>query len=256
MPTLLEICLEETALPPEAERYIRCVALPGGEPGLALDREGAVRWMPDTPAPYGLWVSADDQLILLRAQGARPITVTRAGRSLEAPAEMPVVLLDQDLLQIDGRELRVHVHGVADEIHAPERLSGSALARVARATAAALAMSAAVGVGGGAAAERAVAGPTPIEVRAQPPAPRRAPRQVTCDVTSTTTSGSGSTQVVARCATAPIPPVGSRGQLLDAKGAVIDQSSMVVTQVKGNTIIGDATLRKGVKATRVRFFIN
>jgi hypothetical protein len=255
MTTLLEICLEETHLPPEAERYIRCVALPGGEPGLALDREGAVRWMPDAPATYGLWVSADDQLILLRAPGAGPITVSRAGRSLEAPAEMPVVLLDQDLLQVNGRELRVHVHGAADEIHAPERLSGSALARVVRATAAALAMGAAIGAGGGAAAERAVVGPTPIEVRAQPPGPR-VRQQITCDVTSTTPSRSGSTQVVARCAMPTIPPVGSRGQLLDAKGAVIGGSSMVVKQVKGNTIIGDATLRKGAKATRVLFFVN
>jgi hypothetical protein len=246
MPTPLEICLEETALPPDDERYIRCVALPGSAPGLALDRQGAVRWMPDAPADYGLWVSGDDQLILLRAQGAGPITVRRAGRSLEAPCAMPVVLRDQDLLEIDGRELRVHVHGATDEVHPPERLSRSMLARAARATAAALALSATVGLGGGAAAE-------PIEVRSQPPE-MVARRSVICDVTSIV--GKGKAQVHATCPAKTVVAVGAQGNLLDAKGLPIDKGLVVVKKVTGNRIVAEANLATPVKAPKVRIWID
>jgi hypothetical protein len=248
--TLLEICLEETALPPDDARYVRCVALPGSAPGLALDRQGAVRWMPDAPADYGLWVSGDDQLILLRAQGAGPITVRRAGRALEAPCAMPVVLRDQDLLEIDGRVLRVHVHGPTDVVHPPERLSRSMLARAARATAAALALSATVGLGSGAAADQ-YASPPPIQVRPQPPDMAPPPRPILCNVTSVAPTKKGST-IHATCPSGPTPPVGSRGQLLDAKGNAIDQGQIVVTQVKGSKIVGETTLRK-VQAAKAKF---
>jgi hypothetical protein len=248
MPSLLEICLEDLALPLDGERYIRCVALPGGAPGLALDREGAVRWMPEGPADYGLWVSRDDQLILLRAEGAGPITVRRAGRALEAPAAKPVVLRDQDLLELEGRELRVHVHGATDRVHAPERLSRSTLARVASA-AAGLALSATVGLGG---LTTAVAGAQPIEVRAQPPdvAERRS---VTCEVTSMT-SAKGKTQVHATCPATPAVPVGARGQLLDAKGS--PQGMVVVKQVKGTKVVAEAQLAKPVKAPKLKIWID
>jgi len=255
MSTPLEICLEETNPPLADERYIRCVALPGGQPGLALDREGAVRWMPDRPADFGLWVSADDQLILLRAQSAGPITVSRAGRSLAAPAEMPVVLLDQDLLQIDGRQLRVHVHGATEDVHPPERIGSSALARAARATAAALALSAAVGVADGVAGSPASASPPPIEVRVRPPVVRRMPRPILCDVTSVKSSRSGPSAVHATCPPGPTPPVGSQGQLLDAKGAEIQGGQIVVKQVNGSKIVGETPLRN-VKAAKAKFMQN
>jgi hypothetical protein len=251
MPTLLEICLEETRLGPDDERYIRCVALPGGEPGLALDREGAVRWMPDHPAEYGLWVSADDQLILLRDPQAGPITIRRAGRSLEAPAEKPVVLRDQDLLLVNGRELRVHVHGATEEIHPPERLSRRSLAQVARATAAALALSA-VG-GGSAAAEPVAVGAPPIEVRARPPKPVSPRRAVTCDITSMKASKSGPTVVHARCPPGPVPPVGSQGQLMDSAGALVPDGWVEVKQVSQSNLVGETRLR-GPKATKIRFY--
>jgi hypothetical protein len=251
MPSLLEICLEEMTPPLADERYIRCVALPGGERGLALDREGAVRWMPDEPTDFGLWVSGDDQLILLRARQAGPITVSRAGRSLAAPAEMPVVLLDQDLLQIDGRQLRVHVHGATDEVHPPERLGSSALARAARATATALALSAVVGVADGAAGRPALASPPPIEVRVRPPVVRRMPRPILCDVTSVKPARKGSV-VHATCPPGPTPPAGSQGQLLDAKGVEIQGGQIVVKQVNGSKIVGETPLRN-VKAARAKF---
>ena len=60
------ICLEDLAAPRDDERYLRCVALPGDEPGLTLDRQGVVRWMPDGPEAYELWVSGDGRLVLFR----------------------------------------------------------------------------------------------------------------------------------------------------------------------------------------------
>ncbi len=250
MPTPQEICLEELA--PESEApYIRCVALPGGEPGLALDREGSVRWMPDEPTDFGLWVSADEKLVLLRGAGAGPITVRRAGRALAAPEGAPVVLRDQDLLELDGRSLRVHVHGVAAEVHAPERLSLRSLTQAARATAAALALAAAVG--GSAEAEPVRGGPPPIEVRTRPPKPVSPRRQVLCDVTSIRAQRSGKTEVQARCPAGPIPPVGSRGQLLDGAGAPVSDGWVEVTKVVKNEIVGETALRNP-KAAKVRFY--
>jgi hypothetical protein len=253
MPDPLEICLEEMQLASDDERYIRCVALPGSAPGLALDRRGAVRWMPERPADYGLWVSADQQLILLRADGTEPVTVRRAGRTMEAPVEKPVVLLDQDLLEIDGHQLRVHVHGATDVVHAPERLSRSTLARAARATAAALALSAAVGAGS-AAAERYSTSPPPIEVRSQPPdvAVRRS---VTCDVTSMT-STQGKTTVQATCPSGTSVTVGAHGQLLDAKGSPLANGAIVVKQVNGSKIVAEAVLPRPVKAPKVKIWID
>jgi len=252
MPTPLEICLEDLELTENDERYIRCVALPGGEPGLALDREGAVRWMPEEPAQYGLWVSTDDQLVLLRGDGARPVTVSRAGRSLEAPEAKPVVLLDGDLLVVNGRRLLVHVHGAAQEIHAPEHLTGSALARMARAAAAAVALGAAALAPG----QVGIADAAPIEVRDRPPAPMPTTRPVTCTVTSMAPTKKGPMLVHATCpATPPLVPVGARGNLYDAAGNAIPDGTVTVKSVQGTKMVGETQLRKPVKATKVIFHL-
>ncbi|HEY3354322.1 MAG TPA: hypothetical protein VGQ83_13805 [Polyangia bacterium] len=249
MPRPLEICLEDLDLPPEDERHLRCVALPGGAPGLALDGAGAVRWMPQGPADYGLWVSADDRLILLRDAGAAPLTVTRHERSLKAPPGRPVVLLDQDLLLVGGRRLRVHVHGATDEVHAPAPLRGSAVGRVVRAAAAAVALTAAAGALGTAAADPRPGGP--IEVRETPPKP--AAPVVVCTVTSITPGKKG--QVVrATCPEGRQVKVGAHGMLLDEKGQAIHDTGVVVTEVKGAKVVGEMSRREAVKAAKVRFY--
>lgn len=122
MPEPISLCLENLDDPPEQMRFIRCVALAGGEPGLGIDARGRPLWRGRSPAELAceLWVSMDDQLILWRRPAAPPVTVRRAQRSLAAPAERPIVLLDQDELELAGVHLRVHVHGVAEEIHPPE----------------------------------------------------------------------------------------------------------------------------------------
>lgn len=257
MPTPVEICIEELDLLDD-ERYVRCVALPGGQPGLALDRAATVRWMPETPAEYGLWVSADDRLMLLRAASAAPVTVSRGGRTLEVPVEQPVVLLDQDLLAIAGRRLRVHLHGIAVEVHPPERLRGSALARAARAAVTTLALGASFGAGS---AEVAAQGPTaPIEVRAQPPAPPPAPR-VDCTITKMTQEKKKDSPVMvhARCP-APPPPhkltVGAAGVIVDASGVQLPDGSVVIRKLDGGEVVCESKLKKPVKATLVRFWLS
>jgi hypothetical protein len=251
MPTPMEICLEDLDLDPEDERYMRCVALPGGEPGLALDCEGAVRWMPDGAA-YGIWVSLDQQIVLLRAAGTGPITVTRGGRSLEAPASKPVVLLHGDWLQVNGRRLQVHIHGVTEHVHEPERLGRSALARMARVAATALALGAAVGAGD---ASARAAGQAPIEVRDRPPgAPAMYP--VLCSITSMTPNKKGPLVVRARCSGFHQVPVGARGQLLDSKsGKDVKNGTVVVKKAKGDQITAEGRPRGPVKADQVRFYV-
>jgi hypothetical protein len=246
MPTPLEICLEELTDPSVEERFIRCVAVAGGEPGLALDRAGAVRWMPGEPAEYGLWISSDERLILLRAEGADPITVSRAGRGLEAPAGKPVVLVDQDLLEVNGCTLRVHVHGLAAEIRPPERLSSSALAKIARAAAAALAL----GVAAGASAAPAPA-PEPIQVRPRPPAPMPTHRLVSCSITKMEAAKKGPVMVHATCPANTRLLVGNDGYIVDAKGVAIKDGTVVVKQVSGTQIVAESKLPKPVKADKV-----
>ncbi len=187
-PLPLSICLEDLDAAADDERYLRCVALPGDDQaGLTLDADGKARWMPDGPEAYELWVSADGRLALYRNTGAPPLLVRRAGRSVEPPAQKPVMLLDQDLLQVAGRRLRVHVHGEADEIHEPRFLSARSLARMARAAAAALALSTAVGAAGeaqGAPSPGTRGGQQDIEVRLHPPKRPARVKLVTCDIVS------------------------------------------------------------------------
>jgi len=245
MPAPLEICLEEES--DQEERYVRCVALPGGEPGLALDRDGAVRWMPAEPAPYELWMSADDRLMLLRAAGVAPITVRRGGRSLEAPESRPVVLRDQDLLVVEGRRLRVHVHGVALEVHPPERLGRSALARIA--AAAAVALSAAVAVP----AQGALSDlPPPIEVQPHPPtAPAR--RQVVCPVSRMEPRKGAPMRVYATCPAGHRLVVGTNGQIGDATNNY--QSTVIIRQIKGNDLTCETPLQAPIKGARLTFHV-
>jgi hypothetical protein len=167
MPEPLAVCLEDQDAPSEAPRYLRCVAVVGRQPGLRLDAAGAVLWRDDADVACELWVSGDDQLILYRPDGAAGATVRRAGREVVAPVGKPVVLRDQDEVDVGPRRLRVHVHGPAPEVAAPAPLevaapsplpepaqrSSGAVTRAA----AALALGAALGAGGC------------VEVRQRPP---------------------------------------------------------------------------------------
>ena len=186
-PRPIAICIEDMAASPDSIRYTQCTVAPGDAPGLALDRQGALLWRPPELAQLcELWVSADDRLMLMRGAGAAAVTLRRGGRELDLPAAKPVVLMDQDQLELGGRCLRVHVHGEAHELAAPqplqpEELDAPSLSSRAMAAAAALGLGAAVGLAGvpAVAATRTVdsSQDAAIEVRNKPPkmAPRPRP---------------------------------------------------------------------------------
>lgn len=115
----LAICIENLNARSHSSRYLRCVALPGRQAGLRLDRKGKVQWMQEDMVACELWVSADDRLILYREEGMEPIQVQRAGRSLDVPFSKPVVLLNQDQITIGDQTLRVHIHGEARVVSPP-----------------------------------------------------------------------------------------------------------------------------------------
>jgi hypothetical protein len=140
MPEPISLCLEELDLPPEQTRFIRCVALSGAEPGLGLDARGKALWRGSSADARAceLWVSADERLILWRSLGAPDVTVRRARRSLDVPAEKAVVMLDQDELELAGVRLRLHVHGPTTEIYPPTPFLPRAVGAAALAAAVAL----------------------------------------------------------------------------------------------------------------------
>lgn len=94
--------------------------------------------------------------MLLRDEEAPEVVLRRGGRSLVVPAGKPVVMLDQDRLELGGRQLRVHVHGQIQHSYEPtplvreeQPLSGTG----GRVAAAALALGTAVGAVGCSGAE-------------------------------------------------------------------------------------------------------
>ena len=119
----IELCLESLD-PAEDERpYVRCVALAGGTQGLGLTAVGGIVWCRNESASLLIWVSADNRLMLLRSDEMHRARLTRAERFLELPANKPVVALHGDVIEIEGRSFRVHVHGVAGTVAPPVRLT-------------------------------------------------------------------------------------------------------------------------------------
>jgi hypothetical protein len=118
----IAVCIEDCNVVTDAPKYVRCVAVPAGTPGLALAASGEVRWQGGDPVACTLGVSDDDYLILHRTAGAPPVTLQRAGRTFEVPCEEPVKILDQDRIDIGTRHLRIHIHGRADAVLAPTAL--------------------------------------------------------------------------------------------------------------------------------------
>ncbi|MBW2535729.1 MAG: hypothetical protein JRI55_29825, partial [Deltaproteobacteria bacterium] len=120
MPSPLELCIEDRTASPS--RYTRCVALVGRQPGLRLDAAGDVCWQREDVTALELWVSLDDRLMAYRRIGAPPVRLQRGGRTFDLPPERPAVLLSGDDLTLGERQLRLHFHGWAESVHAPELL--------------------------------------------------------------------------------------------------------------------------------------
>lgn len=156
MPEPMAICIEDLEPAAGAPRFVRCVALAGGLPGLCLSIDGALLWKTEQPPACELWVSGDERLILLRPQDAPAVRVSRAQRSIDAPCGKPVVLLHGDEIALGARRFRIHIHGKAPTLHAPAPLPESSWG-VAGKVAAVMVMGA------------AVVGCKPIDVRDSPP---------------------------------------------------------------------------------------
>jgi len=216
VPDPISLCVENLEDDSEQTRFIRCVALAGNLPGLGIDRRGRPLWRAsaDVESACRLWVSADDRLMLWRTEGAPPVTVRRARRSLAAPEAKPVVILDQDEVEIAGVRLRLHVHGVTTEVHPPMPLRTRALGAAAT-IATALALSAA-----GAGCDRTAAKPdeTPLSSAASlepsasapstPPEPTAPPSASSATATVSATSSaaaSASSAAPAKTATKTAP---------------------------------------------------
>lgn len=265
MHILMEICLEElddlennaarTDPDEDAEApFIRCVALPGGEPGLALDRAGQIRWMEEKPAAYGLWTSADGRLALLRNPNATPMTVARGGRTLQVPPAQPVILRNGDVLHLGGRRYRVHVHGETDVIHPPERISRSTVAKwVGAAAAASLAFGS---LAGATAAAPSGSAADSIEVRLHPPKPAPRKRPVYCAIKKQKKTKKG-LSIDATCSMSRGLRVGLWGYVIKKKtGAVVSQGRVQIKAVNGKKIDALAPdLSKPVKGARLKFIV-
>ena len=272
MAILMEICLEEldgaegrgvdvevgqASGVDEGTPFVRCVATPGGDPGLTLDRDGAIQWMPEGPAAYGLWTSADHRLVLLRGRGARGVRVERGGRELEAPEEKPVILMDKDLLHLEKRSYRVHVHGETQVLAPPERLTRSALSRVVGAAAAAsMALGGLIGAPAAASGGEGDSPGESIQVRLQPPAPMPRKRPVHCSITKQKPTSKG-LEIHATCGNPRGLYVGIWGQLLKKKGSKpVPNGSVRVTSLKGKKVVARAAkLKKPVKDAKLRFYV-
>lgn len=158
MPEPLALCLEDLDASSTSDRFVRCVAVVGRTPGLGLAPAATIVWRSPHPLACELWVSGDDRLMLYRPEGAVGVIVRRAIRSLDVPCAKPVVLLDQDEIEIGSRRFRVHIHGVAPRVHAPAPLPQRSAGNLQIAAAVALSVT--------------VAGcpPPKMEVRDNPPA--------------------------------------------------------------------------------------
>lgn len=114
----LALCIEYVG---EPQQYRQCVALSARETlGLGLDVAGDVGWKQE--AAYPIWIERDERISIERKPGMPPIELRRAGRTLIVSEGEPVVLLDQDTLEVNSRTLRIHVHGPASEAHPPQWL--------------------------------------------------------------------------------------------------------------------------------------
>ncbi|MDX9719518.1 MAG: hypothetical protein RBU37_02135 [Myxococcota bacterium] len=184
MPKPIAICIEDLDAA-ASTRFLCCVAIAGRLDGLGLDSQAQVVWAPasEGQAPQiavELWVSGDEKLMLYRREAAPQLWLRRGQRSLDVPAEKPVVLLDKDVVELGAKRLCIHVHGKAPAVSAPYFYKAEPVKRSSRLGQAAMA-AAALGLGATALGcqpssnspapvkDEEVKAQAPIEVRPEPP---------------------------------------------------------------------------------------
>jgi hypothetical protein len=171
----IAICIEDL----DSTKYIRCVALPGRQPGLRLDEAGKVLWQSHDGVTCELWVSADERLVLYRPEGKTPVKLRRAGRSLDVPCNKPVIIVDKDQVDVGPHHLRVHIHGEASSVVAPSVIASRPRSsnRLAQAIATAAVVGAVAATGG---CTDVIVPPT-IEVIDNPPEPPEPTPEITVE---------------------------------------------------------------------------
>lgn len=259
------VCIEDLDASDEA-RFVSCVALPGGEPGLGLDGAGQARWRRRFDLACELLISGDDRLVLLRDEEAPAVEVSRAGRSLQAPAGKPVVLLDGDRLNVGGRRLRVHLHGEVEHVYEPTPLTPepSELSPSGASRAAAAALAAVVGAAGCAGADAGGSGPVlpPVEptsgtevdagVKAAVDAAVKVGR-LECKIL-TMYRYRGRMNIHMRCGDHSGLKVGVKGHVLEGDSSRrLPNGEVIVRRVAGNMAIATLDLERIGKNRRVLF---
>jgi hypothetical protein len=228
MPKPLAICIEDLDAPATPSQYTRCVAVPGRQPGLRLDGAGRILWRRDESVACELWVSADERLILYRLDDAPSVVLHRAGRSLDVPCSKPVVLIDQDQVDVGGRHLRVHIHGEAAAVAAPSPLlpepkpKSRVRGRLAQGAATAAVVGAIAAVAGGC-----------IEIRETPPVPMPPTATPTVEVRDFPP------EVVVPTDT-PTPTIEVRDFPPTATASPIPESSKIVNVIQGEWTVAQA----------------
>lgn len=124
MAQLIAVCFENLKTGPREPRYLSCVALEHGQPGLGLDESGAVVWKDPDRIALEFFALKDGRLALSVLTESETAQVERAGKTFTIPQAMKgiageVIILDGDLLLFGVTRLRVHVLGPAPQAHAP-----------------------------------------------------------------------------------------------------------------------------------------
>ncbi len=167
------ICLEDVRATSDDSRYLCCTVDIGHRPGLTVDNKGTTRWLVNDDVAFELFVTMDDRIGLLRAEGAVEVRVYRTGRHLDVEPDKPVILRHEDELSLADRHYLLHVHGETEEVYKPfffkNEMAG--ISDTLKKTAAAVAIGATLGIAGcGGEKPGLSTKDDPIEVIPTPPA--------------------------------------------------------------------------------------
>lgn len=124
MAQLISVCFENLKAGPRGSRFLACVALEHGQPGLGLDESGAVVWQNPEQMALEFFALRDGRLAISVLTDSETVQVERAGKTFTIPQAMKgiageVVILDGDLLLFGVGRFRVHVRGPVPKAHAP-----------------------------------------------------------------------------------------------------------------------------------------
>lgn len=81
---------------PNEDRFVGCVAIEPGSPGLGFALTGELRWQSSEPRAAVLKVDASDHLSIEALGGTASVYVFRAGRALALAPGTSYSVLDQD----------------------------------------------------------------------------------------------------------------------------------------------------------------